>query len=40
MVLAGPGADEVRGPRRINAVLAGVRGFLAFAVDQDEAPQG
>src|SRR4029077_8608400 len=24
---------------RINAVLAGVRGFLAFAVDQGEAPQ-
>jgi integrase len=39
VVLAGPGADEVRGPRRINAVLAGVRGFLAFAVDQGEAPQ-
>ena len=38
VVLAGPGADEVRGPRRINAVLAGVRGFLAFAVDQGEAP--
>jgi integrase/recombinase XerD len=39
VVLAGPGADEVRGPRRINAVLVGVRGFLAFAVDQGEAPQ-
>jgi integrase/recombinase XerD len=37
-VLAGPGAAEVRGPRRINAVLAAVRGFLAFAVDQGEAP--
>jgi integrase/recombinase XerD len=39
VVLAGPGANEVRGPRRINAVLAAVRGFLAFAVDQGEAPQ-
>jgi len=29
----------VRGPRRINAVLTGVRGFLAFAVDQGEARQ-
>jgi site-specific recombinase XerD len=38
VVLAGPGAAEVRGPRRINAVLAAVRGFLAFAVDQGEAP--
>ena len=40
VVLAGPGADEVRGPRRINAVLTAVRGLLAFAVDQGEAPQG
>ena len=39
VVLAGPGADEVRGPRRINAVLTAVRGFLAFAVDQGEAPR-
>src|SRR5690349_12832140 len=31
VVVAGPGAREVRGPRRINTVLAGVRGFLAFA---------
>ena len=38
VVLAGPGAAEVRGARRINAVLAAVRGFLAFAVDQGEAP--
>lgn len=37
VVLAGPGADAPRGPRRINAVLAAVRGFLAFAVDQGEA---
>lgn len=39
VVLAGPGASEIRGPRRINAVLAAVRGFLGFAVDQGEAPQ-
>ncbi|KAF0960259.1 hypothetical protein [Rhodococcus sp. T7] len=39
VVLAGPGADAARGPRRINAVLAAVRGFLTFAVDQGEAPQ-
>jgi integrase len=39
VVLAGPGADVVRGPRRINAVLAAVRRFLSFAVDQGEAPQ-
>lgn len=38
VVLAGPGAAVVRGPRRINAVLAAVRGFLAFAVDAGEAP--
>jgi integrase len=38
VVFAGPGAAEVRGPRRINAVLAAVRGFLAFAVDRGEAP--
>lgn len=37
VVVAGPGR-EVRGPRRINAVLAAVRGFLAFAVDQGAAP--
>ena len=28
----------VRGPRRINCVLAGTRGFLAFAVDRGDAP--
>src|SRR5258708_2287079 len=28
VVIAGPGANPVRGPRRINAVLAAVRGFL------------
>lgn len=31
-VLVGPGAEPVRGERRINAVLAAVRGLLAFAV--------
>ncbi len=34
----GVGAPAVRGPRRINCVLAGVRGFLAFAVDRGDAP--
>jgi integrase/recombinase XerD len=29
----------MRKPRRINAVLNGVQGFLAFAVDKDEARQ-
>ena len=38
VVVAGPGAREVRGPRRINTVLAAVRGFLAFAVDQGVVP--
>ena len=37
-VVAGPGSPPVRGPRRINVVLAGVRGFLAFAVDHDVLP--
>jgi integrase/recombinase XerD len=36
-VLSGPGAEAVRSPGRINVVLTGVRGFLAFAVDQGEA---
>jgi len=36
--IPGPGAVPVRGPRRINAVLAAVRGFLCFAVDQGEIP--
>ncbi|MBT2551561.1 hypothetical protein [Arthrobacter sp. ISL-5] len=30
----------VRGPRRINCVLAGVRGFLTFAVDHSDATRG
>jgi len=37
-VVPGPGAVPVRGPRRINAVLAAVRGFVCFAVDQGDAP--
>ena len=37
-VVPGPGAVPVRGPRRINTVLAAVRGFLCFAVDQGDAP--
>jgi len=36
----GPVEAAVRGPRRINCVLAGVRGFLAFAVDHGDAPRG
>lgn len=32
------GSAAVRGPRRINCVLAGVREFLAFAVDHGHAP--
>ncbi|KXF52917.1 recombinase XerD [Rhodococcus sp. SC4] len=36
----GVGMIVVRGPRRINCVLAGVRGFLAFAVDHGHAPRG
>ncbi len=36
-VVAGPGAAPVRGARRTNAVLAAVRAFLVFAVDQGEA---
>jgi site-specific recombinase XerD len=38
-VLVGPGATPVRGAKRINRVLVATRGFLAFAVAQDEAPQ-
>jgi site-specific recombinase XerD len=37
-VVPGPGAVPVRGPRRINAVLAAARAFLCFAVDQGDAP--
>lgn len=37
-VLAGPGADPVRGARRINGVLTAVRGFVAHAVTAGQAP--
>lgn len=38
MVLAGPGREPVRGERRVNAVLAAVRGFLTHAVTLEQAP--
>jgi len=37
-VLSGPGAAPVRGARRVNAVLAGVRGFVVHAVTAGRAP--
>jgi integrase/recombinase XerD len=37
-VLAGPGREPVRGPRRINAVLTAVRGFVTHAVTTGNAP--
>jgi integrase len=39
-VLAGPGRAPVRGPRRVNAVLCAVRGFVAHAVTSGQAPAG
>jgi integrase/recombinase XerD len=39
-VLVGPGADPVRGPRRINGVLTAVRGMVTHAVATGEAPAG
>lgn len=39
-VLAGPGGSPVRGPKRINGVLAAVRGFLSHAVLAGHAPAG
>jgi integrase/recombinase XerD len=39
-VLAGPGAEPVRGARRINGVLTAVRGFIAHAVSSGQAPAG
>lgn len=39
-VLSGPGRDEVRGARRVNGVLAAVRGFVVHAVDSGTAPAG
>lgn len=38
VVLAGPGHRPVRGPRRINAVLTAVRGFVVHAVTSGTAP--
>lgn len=37
-VLAGPGAAPVRGARRVNAVLAAVRGLVVHAVTAGQAP--
>ncbi len=37
-VLSGPGRDPVRGARRVNGVLAAVRGFVVHAVDSGQAP--
>lgn len=37
-VVAGPGSEPVRGPRRINTVLAGVREFLAHGTTLGTVP--
>ncbi|MDQ2826369.1 MAG: site-specific integrase [Actinomycetota bacterium] len=37
-VLAGPGAQPVRGARRVNVVLTAVRGFVSHAVTSGQAP--
>jgi integrase/recombinase XerD len=37
-VLCGPGREPVRGARRVNGVLAAVRGFVVHAVDSGQAP--
>ena len=37
-VLCGPGREPVRGARRVNGVLAAVRGFVVHAVDTGQAP--
>jgi hypothetical protein len=37
-VLVGPGAEPVRGARRINGVLTAVRGLVAHAVASGQAP--
>ncbi|PVC81582.1 recombinase XerD [Streptomyces sp. CS014] len=39
VVQPGPGALPARGERRINRVLVAVRGLLAFAVSESEAPR-
>ncbi|MFE9890582.1 hypothetical protein [Streptomyces scopuliridis] len=38
-VVWGPGTKPVRGERRVNGVLAAVRGLLSYAVSVGEAPQ-
>jgi hypothetical protein len=38
VVLTGPGAAPARGPRRINGVLAAVRGMVVHAVAAGDAP--
>ena len=38
VVLCGPGREPVRGARRVNGVLAAVRGFVVHAVDSGQAP--
>lgn len=38
IVVAGPGSRPVRGPRRVNTVLAGVREFLKHQVLVGAAP--
>lgn len=37
-VLVGPGCEPVRGARRVNGVLAGVRGLVVHAVTAGQAP--
>lgn len=37
-LLAGPGHEPVRGPRRINAVLTALRAFITHAVTTGRAP--
>lgn len=39
-VFAGPGREPVRGERRVNLILAAVRGFLLHAVNVGSAPAG
>lgn len=39
VVVTGPGARPARGPRRVNAVLTGVRGFVVHAVTSGTAPE-
>ena len=38
VVLCGSGREPVRGARRVNGVLAAVRGFVVHAVDSGQAP--